>query len=70
MKFENEQPAFLEEKIRSLEFIRNEQKECGVDVTITQEEIDDIVKQLDELKLKRTVVEEYWLGYINNDVIN
>lgn len=59
MKFENEQPAFLEEKIRSLEFIRNEQKECGVDVTITQEEIDDIVKQLDELKLKRTVVEEY-----------
>lgn len=59
MKFESEQPAFLEEKIRSLEFIRSEQKECGVDVTITQEEIDDIVKQLDKLKLKRTVVEEY-----------
>jgi len=56
--FENEQPAFLEEKIRSLEFIRNEQKECSVQVTVKQEEIDQIKKQLEELKLKRTVSEE------------
>lgn len=45
-----EQPAFLEEKIRSLEFIRNEQIQCGVEVTVSLEEIDAVKKQLQEFK--------------------
>nr|CAI5870429.1 unnamed protein product [Callosobruchus analis] len=52
-QLENEQPAFLEEKIRTLQFIRNEQKECGAEVTVTQEEIDGCRKLLEDLKLKR-----------------
>jgi len=58
LKLESEQPAFLEEKIRSLQFIRDEQQDCGAKVTVTQEEIDNIKKQLEEIKLKRTVKEE------------
>ncbi|XP_050307331.1 28S ribosomal protein S15, mitochondrial [Anthonomus grandis grandis] len=58
LAFENEQPAFLQEKIRSLEFIRDEQKECGAEITVTQEEIDEAKKQLEELKAKKVVVEE------------
>jgi len=53
LQLESEQPAFLEEKIRTLEFIRQEQKDCGVDVTITEDEINDVKKQLDELLKKR-----------------
>ncbi|CAH1981291.1 unnamed protein product [Acanthoscelides obtectus] len=52
-QLENEQPAFLEEKIRTLQFIREEQKECGAEVTVTEEEIDNCRKLLDELKLKK-----------------
>lgn len=59
LKFESEQPAFLEEKIRALEFIRNEQKDCGVDVTVQDEEVDKVKKQLEELKLKTVTTEEY-----------
>nr|XP_022914171.1 28S ribosomal protein S15, mitochondrial [Onthophagus taurus] len=47
-----EQPSFLEEKIRTLEFIKNEQEECGAKVTVSQDEIDAVKKQLEELKLK------------------
>ncbi|KAL1491157.1 hypothetical protein ABEB36_011797 [Hypothenemus hampei] len=59
MKFEDEQPAFLEEKIRTLEFIQKEQESCGAEVTVTREEIDAIKKQLEELKAKRVVTEDY-----------
>ncbi|KAJ8918011.1 hypothetical protein NQ315_011464 [Exocentrus adspersus] len=48
----SEQPAFLEEKMRMLAFIKEEQKECDVEVTVTDAEIEDIRKQLDELKKK------------------
>lgn len=50
LQLEYEKPAFLEEKIRCLQFMREEQKECGQDVTITQEEIDKVKKQLADLK--------------------
>lgn len=50
LQLEAEQPSFLEEKIRCLEFIRNEEKDCGIETTITQEEIDIIKKQLEELQ--------------------
>lgn len=44
-----EQPAFLEEKIRNLQFIRDEEQACGAEVTITQEEIDNVKEQLQDL---------------------
>ncbi|XP_018578120.1 28S ribosomal protein S15, mitochondrial [Anoplophora glabripennis] len=49
LKLESEQPAFLEEKIRALQFIRDEQMECGIEVTVTQKEIDDVKEQLKQL---------------------
>ncbi|XP_018320537.1 28S ribosomal protein S15, mitochondrial [Agrilus planipennis] len=52
LQLEAEQPAFLEEKIRTLEFLRQEQKDCGVEITIKQEEIDEAKKSLDELRKK------------------
>ncbi|KAG5885840.1 hypothetical protein JTB14_032035 [Gonioctena quinquepunctata] len=53
MQLENEQQAFLEEKIASLQFIRKEQSDCEVPVTVTLEEIDAVRRQLEELKNKR-----------------
>lgn len=49
LQLESEQPAFLEEKIRVLQFIRDEQMECGVEVTVTQKEIADVQEKLKEL---------------------
>lgn len=49
---DSEKPTFLEEKIRLLEFIRDEEKECGIDGTVSQEEIDNVKKQLQELRNK------------------
>lgn len=54
---EDQQPAFLQEKLRLLEFVRDEQKECGAKVTIKQEEIDEVKKELDDLLEKRKKVE-------------
>ncbi|KAJ8976150.1 hypothetical protein NQ317_018089 [Molorchus minor] len=51
---ESEQPVFLEEKIRSLNFIRDEQKGCGVEVTVLEEEIEAIKRQLKKLKTQVT----------------
>lgn len=55
---QNEQPLFLQEKIRTLEFIRNEQVECGVQVTVTEEEIQAVKKQLKELEESRKKEED------------
>ncbi|KAK9879447.1 hypothetical protein WA026_006517 [Henosepilachna vigintioctopunctata] len=52
LQLQSEQPAFLEEKIRILEFIRNEQKSCNVEVTVHQDEIDNVKRRLDDLKEK------------------
>ncbi|XP_045471328.1 28S ribosomal protein S15, mitochondrial [Harmonia axyridis] len=49
---EAQQPAFLEEKIRVLEFIQDEERDCGIEPTISQEEIDNVKKQLAELQMK------------------
>ena len=48
-----EQPIFLKEKIRALQFIRSEQQECGVEVTVTDEEIEKVKNQLQELEEKK-----------------
>lgn len=52
---ESQQLEFLENKIKNLEFIRNEQIECKVPVTVKNEEIQEVRKQLTELKNKRGI---------------
>lgn len=52
-QLENEQLPFLSEKLKNLEFVRNEQIELGVDVTVTQTEIDDVRQKYETLKAKR-----------------
>lgn len=49
---EHEKSAFLEEKLRCLQFIREEEQNCGKEVTITEENINDVKKQLEELQHK------------------
>lgn len=48
-----QQPAFLEEKIRTLQYIRDEQKRLEVPITVTQEEIDAAKKLLSEMQAKK-----------------
>lgn len=57
LKLQAEQPAFLEEKIQTLEYIREEQRKLNAEVTVTQEEINSAKKQLEEV-LKRNKEEE------------
>lgn len=53
LQLEEEQPAFLQEKIRSLEFIKQEQEDCKSEVTVRQEEIDECREKLKELMERR-----------------
>lgn len=53
LQLEAEQPAFLQEKIRTLEFIREEQQKLNAEVTVTQEEIDSAKSQLETLLKQR-----------------
>lgn len=57
-ELESKQITFLEDKIKNLDFIRNEQIECRVPVTVNVEEINAIKKQLATLKEKRTEEEK------------
>lgn len=57
-QLETEQPLFLQEKINTLEYIRSEQKRCNVEVTVTQEEIDEVKEQLAALQKKIAEKEE------------
>lgn len=52
VKLQAQQIPFLEEKIKNLEFIRKEQQECQVPVTVSQEEINSAKKQLEELRAR------------------
>lgn len=54
---ESEQLPFLSEKLKNLEFVRNEQIDLGVEVTVSQQEIDDVRKKYEELKAKRAEIE-------------
>lgn len=49
----SQQLEFLEEKIKNLEFIRNEQIECKIPVTVSKEKIDAVKEQYEELKQRR-----------------
>lgn len=52
-KLEAEQLPFLSEKLKHLEFMRQEQMDLGVEVTVTQKDIDDVRKKYENLKEKR-----------------
>lgn len=53
-----QQLGFLENKIKNLEFIRNEQVECKVPVTVTLEAIKDAKKAYEKLKQQQQEEEE------------
>lgn len=57
-QLEEQQPAFLQEKISTLEFLRQEQKDCGVEVTIWQEEIDAAKELLDKILKEKSLREQ------------
>lgn len=48
-----QQLPFLKEKLQNLEFIRKEQIELGIDVTVTQNDIDSVRVKYDELQKKQ-----------------
>lgn len=50
-ELESKQLPFLEQKLKNLAFIRNEQIALKTDVTISQQQIDDVQKQYDQLKI-------------------
>lgn len=52
-KLESQQLEFLENKIKNLEFIRDEQVKCKVPVTVAAEEIEKVKQCYQELKVKR-----------------
>ncbi|RZB39093.1 Ribosomal S15 domain containing protein [Asbolus verrucosus] len=55
---QTEQPAFLQEKIQSLQFIQKEQQNCGVEVTVTDEEIEEVKKQLKKIEERKSEVND------------
>lgn len=57
-ELQSQQLGFLIKKIENLEFIRNEQVECKVPVTVTQEEIKEAKKQHESLKKVRDEEDE------------
>lgn len=57
-ELEDQKAPFLEQKLKNLEFIRNEQIALKTQVTITQEQIDDIRKQYELLKTERDAHKE------------
>jgi len=51
-KLQEQQPEFLIKKAEKLSFILNEEKELGLEPTVTQAEIDGCIKKAEEIKLK------------------
>lgn len=55
---ESQQLDFLARKLENLEFIRKEQMECKVPVTVSAEQIQTVKKQYAELQEKRKLLEQ------------
>ncbi|KAL1139097.1 hypothetical protein AAG570_009158 [Ranatra chinensis] len=51
---ENQQESFLEEKIKTLEWIMKEEKYCGVNPTVTPSDIEKTKEDLENLKASRS----------------
>lgn len=52
-QLEDKQLGFLEQKLKNLEFIRQEQLDCELLVTVTPEQIKDVRVQYEQLKTSR-----------------
>lgn len=52
-ELQSQQLPFLGEKLKHLEFLRKEQLDLGLEVTVSQNDIDTVRQQYEELKLKR-----------------
>ncbi|XP_069705268.1 small ribosomal subunit protein uS15m [Periplaneta americana] len=50
---EAQQVDFLREKLEKLRWIQKEEQECGVDLTVSDSDIDQVVQQLKELELSQ-----------------
>ena len=50
---EAEQVDFLRIKVQKLQWIRKEEEECGVKPTVTETDIEQVLKQLKELELSK-----------------
>lgn len=55
-QLEAQQLPFLAEKLKNLEFMRNEQLDMGVKVTVTEDEIADVRQKYEEMKAKQDEV--------------
>ncbi|XP_046392258.1 28S ribosomal protein S15, mitochondrial [Ischnura elegans] len=62
---ESQKEAFLQEKAKSLEWIRNEEIACDVEPSVSDKDIAEVQKKLEELKLKKEkpVAEETKIPY-------
>lgn len=50
LQLEHEKPAFLDEKIRCLQYIKDEEDKYNLEPTVTQAEIDNVKRQREELQ--------------------
>ncbi|XP_053675254.1 28S ribosomal protein S15, mitochondrial [Anopheles nili] len=57
-ELESQQLDFLEKKLKNLEFIRQEQTECRVPITVTSEHVKAVRNQYEQLKQKRAAIAE------------
>ncbi|GLH10778.1 28S ribosomal protein S15 [Gryllus bimaculatus] len=57
-QLESQKIDFLTEKVKKLKWIIEEEKACAVTPSVTQDEIDKVVSQLENLKMKKEMVKE------------
>jgi small subunit ribosomal protein S15 len=50
---EAQQVEFLREKVQKLQWIRKEEEECGVEPTVSETDIEQVLKQLEKLELSK-----------------
>jgi hypothetical protein len=50
---EAQQVDFLQTKVQKLQWIRKEEEECGVKPTVTETDIEQVLKQLKELEISK-----------------
>ncbi|XP_075233214.1 28S ribosomal protein S15, mitochondrial isoform X2 [Lycorma delicatula] len=57
---ESQHEKFLQEKLETLQWIQNKEKECGINLTVSDEEIECVSEELEKVKKlnKQKIVEE------------
>lgn len=57
-EFDNDKEQFLKQKLETFEWIKKEEIECGVPPTITDVDIENARKQLEDWKALKSIKEE------------